>query len=133
LRFSEEQLFDHMGFKGADLKIRPNIRIGERKQKESGIDILMAVNIVHFAYKRKYDKTIILSGDGDFSPALRKLDELGKSFEIWSFSGDESEHVIAEFGETRWINGILGLGTTKGKSLREKYRTWKFYKDKYSD
>ncbi len=46
-----------------------------------GDDIYLATDLVSMAYEDAYDTAIILSGDGDFVPAIRKVQKLGKKVE----------------------------------------------------
>jgi uncharacterized LabA/DUF88 family protein len=44
--------------------------IGNVKKKEKGIDVMLAIDLVEHAIKKKADYLIILSGDADFVPAM---------------------------------------------------------------
>ncbi|MBI2578338.1 MAG: NYN domain-containing protein [Candidatus Aenigmarchaeota archaeon] len=46
-----------------------------------GDDIYIATDMLSFAYENKYDTAILVSGDGDFVPAIRKVQKLGKKVE----------------------------------------------------
>ncbi|MBI2499788.1 NYN domain-containing protein [Candidatus Woesearchaeota archaeon] len=58
--------------------------IGNVKKKEKGIDIMLAVDLVESAIKNKADILIVLSGDADFTPAM-KLAQSNKK-EVFSVS-----------------------------------------------
>ena len=103
---------------GNIVKHKDNEVLENGNEREKGIDIMMASYSVLNAYQDNYSKGIFLTGDSDLSEAIRKIKDLGKEFEIWSFSGDESSYLVSEFG-TRWINGILGLGSSRGCSPRD--------------
>ena len=62
------------------IKVTPN-----GKKIEKRIDVLMAVDIISSAYEKIVDTIIIVSGDSDFVPVVKKLIELKKNVEIWSF------------------------------------------------
>ncbi len=55
------------------------------KTIEKKIDVKMAIDIISNAYENNFDKAIIVSGDGDFIPVLKKLKKINKAFEIWAF------------------------------------------------
>ncbi len=55
-----------------------------------GDDIYLATDMLSFAYENKYDKAILVSGDGDFVPAIRKVQKLGKLVENAYFSVSRS-------------------------------------------
>ncbi|MFX1470407.1 MAG: NYN domain-containing protein [Promethearchaeota archaeon] len=52
---------------------------------EKKVDINIAIDIVSLAYENAFDTAILVSGDGDFVPVVKKLKKLGKSVEIWAF------------------------------------------------
>ena len=80
---------------------------GEKRQK--GVDVFMYKDITELAEEGSYDKAIIVSGDGDLVEAVRKLRELGKKFEIWSFKKSLSRNLVTEAGEENinYIENIL--------------------------
>ncbi|TXT63836.1 MAG: NYN domain protein [Promethearchaeota archaeon] len=52
---------------------------------EKKIDVRIAIDMVSFAYEDKYDVAALVSGDGDFLPVIKKLNELQKKVEVWAF------------------------------------------------
>jgi uncharacterized LabA/DUF88 family protein len=46
-----------------------------------GDDIYLATDMVSFAYENTYDTAILVSGDGDFVPSIRRVQKLGKKVE----------------------------------------------------
>jgi len=46
-----------------------------------GDDICLATDMISLAYENVYDITILVSGDGDFVPAIKKIQKLGKKVE----------------------------------------------------
>jgi len=62
------------------IKVAPN-----GKKIEKRIDVLMAVDIISSAYEKDVDIIVIVSGDSDFVPVIKKLKDLNKKVEIWSF------------------------------------------------
>ncbi|MBI2579311.1 MAG: NYN domain-containing protein [Candidatus Aenigmarchaeota archaeon] len=46
-----------------------------------GDDIHLAIDMVSFAYENLYDTAILVSGDGDFEPAIKRVQKLGKKVE----------------------------------------------------
>jgi len=51
-----------------------------------GDDIHIAVDMVGLAYEDAFDTAILVSGDGDFVPAIKKVQKLGKRVENAYFS-----------------------------------------------
>ena len=50
-----------------------------------GDDIKLAIDMIMDAHKNKYDKVVLVSGDGDFAPLVRAIKSLGKEIEIYAF------------------------------------------------
>jgi uncharacterized LabA/DUF88 family protein len=48
---------------------------------EKGIDINIASDMLKLAYNNSYDTAILISGDGDFVPAVSAVQDLGKHVE----------------------------------------------------
>jgi len=48
---------------------------------EKGIDILIAVDMLKYAYDDTYDTAILVSGDGDFAAAVNAVKDRGKHVE----------------------------------------------------
>ncbi|MFX0023004.1 MAG: NYN domain-containing protein [Candidatus Hermodarchaeota archaeon] len=84
--------------------ISPN---GVKKQK--GVDIFIYKDIVELAEEDTYDKCILVSGDSDFLDVVKKLKELEKKIEIWSFKKSISRLLIEEAGKENvfFIDNIL--------------------------
>lgn len=58
-----------------------------------GDDIHLATDMISLAYENKYDVAILVSGDGDFVPAIRKVQKLGKKVENAYFSISRSNYL----------------------------------------
>ena len=56
-----------------------------------GDDIYLATDMLSFAYENKYDVAVLVSGDGDFVPAIKKVQKLGKRVENAYFSANRSD------------------------------------------
>ncbi len=52
---------------------------------EKKIDIKIAIDIVSLAYENAYDTAVLVSGDGDFVPVVKKVKKLNKKVELWAF------------------------------------------------
>jgi len=50
-------------------------RINE-SQQEKGVDVKLAVDLIHLTYEKQYEVAIIVSQDRDFTPAIRLAKEI---------------------------------------------------------
>ena len=66
------------------------VRLGTSKPRgngavEKGVDIMVAIDMLRFAWDDLYDVGILVSGDGDFAYALQSVKDLGKYVEVAAF------------------------------------------------
>lgn len=54
---------------------------------EKGVDVQLAVDMLHYAVTNTYDVAILVSGDGDFAPAVDAVKQLGKHVELGRVQG----------------------------------------------
>ena len=57
---------------------------------EKGVDILLAVDMLKYAYDDTYDTAILVSGDGDFAAAINAVKDRGKHVEHAYFKAASS-------------------------------------------
>jgi len=60
---------------------------------EKGVDVKLAVDMIRFAYLDNYDTAILVSGDGDFSPAVELIQDSGKHVENATFTSSRSHQL----------------------------------------
>ena len=58
---------------------------------EKGVDVLLATDLVLNAAKNKFDTAIIVSGDGDFFPAIESVQAEGIRVEVAAFQSNISK------------------------------------------
>jgi uncharacterized LabA/DUF88 family protein len=71
------------------------VRLGIAKQRrdhvvEKGVDVMLATDLVVRAYQDQYDTAILVSGDGDFYPAIQAVKDRGKQVEVAAFDSNIS-------------------------------------------
>jgi uncharacterized LabA/DUF88 family protein len=60
---------------------------------EKGVDVNLAVDLVRFAARRLYDVAIIVTGDGDYAPAVNAVKDMGLHVENVFFIDEVSVHL----------------------------------------
>ena len=65
---------------------------------EKKIDIKIAIDVISLAYEDAYDTAVLVSGDGDFLPVVKKVKELGKNVEVWAFKYSLANTLKEELG-----------------------------------
>ncbi|TFG18844.1 MAG: NYN domain-containing protein [Promethearchaeota archaeon] len=76
---------------------------------EKKVDIQIAIDMVSHSYENAYDTALLVSGDGDFVPVVKKVRELGKSVEVWAFRYSLANALKEELGQghIHYIDDIL--------------------------
>ncbi len=83
-----------------------------RKDKDGkytvkGDDIHLAVDMVSLAYENAFDTAILISGDGDFVPAVERLKKLGKQVENAYFHVSSSEFLKQICDSSALLDSII--------------------------
>ena len=76
---------------------------------EKKIDIKIAIDIISLAYENAYDTAVLISGDGDFIPIVKKVKELDKKVEVWAFRYSLANALKEEIEQENinYLDGIL--------------------------
>ena len=96
--WDQQKFFDALrripGFNVVLARMRKHKREnGTFKFEVKGDDIYLAVDLVSGAYENLYDTALIVSGDEDFVPAIRKVQKLGKKVENIYFCSTSSNYL----------------------------------------
>ncbi len=92
------------------------VRLGSTKMVqgvpvEKGIDIMLATDLLYFAWNDFYDVAVLVSGDADFAYALQAVKNMGKHVEVAYFESGASKDLlnIADNRHTLNRNFFRGL------------------------
>ena len=91
---------------------------------EKGIDIMLATDLLHFAWRDFYDVAILVSGDSDFAYALQTVKNMGKYVEIAYFDNAVSRDLLdmADYRHLLDRSFFTGLWAGKRRSKRKRAR-----------
>ena len=81
---SFEKFHDCLEFEGFRVITTDSYETDYREQK--GVDVAMASEMLVQAFNDNFDVAIVVSGDGDFVPAIEHLQRMGKIVEVASFA-----------------------------------------------
>jgi uncharacterized LabA/DUF88 family protein len=75
------------------------VRLGSTKMAqgvavEKGIDIMLATDLLYFAWNNFYDVAVLVSGDADFAYALQAVKNMGKHVEVAYFESGVSKDLL---------------------------------------
>jgi len=85
--------------------------IGGFQEKEKGVDVMIAVDMISMALKGMYDAAVLVSGDSDFTHVLDLVEENGKKA-IVAFLSSGCSREIRDSHEFTFIDEIV-LSTLK--------------------
>ena len=76
---------------------------------EKKVDIKIAIDIVSLAFEDAYDTAVLVTGDGDFLPVVKRVKELDKNVEIWAFKYSLANALKEQLEEDRifYIDDLL--------------------------
>ncbi len=105
----KESFMKYIKKAGYTIQTRPLRVLSAGTTKQKGIDIFIYKDMVELAEEDAYDKAVLVSGDGDFVDAVKRLKILKKRFEVWSFRKSLSKLLRKEAGKEniRYIDDIL--------------------------
>jgi len=66
---------------------------------EKKVDIKIAIDIISLAYENAYDTAVLVTGDGDFVPVVKKVKGLDKKVELWAFRYSLANTLKEELGQ----------------------------------
>ena len=105
------------------------VRLGGTKMAqgvpvEKGIDVMLATDLLYFAWNDFYDVAILVSGDADFAYALQAVKNVGKHVEVAYFESGVSKDLL-DVADNRHLldqSFFRGLWAGKRPSKRKKAR-----------
>ncbi len=65
-------------------------RMRDGQVVEKGVDIMLATDLLYYAWQDYYDMAVLVSGDGDFAYAIQTLKNLGKYVQVVTFESNQS-------------------------------------------
>ncbi len=96
------------------------IRLGSTKLAqgipvEKGIDIMLATDLLYFAWNNFYDVAVLVSGDSDFAYALQAVKNMGKHVEVAYFESGSSKDVLNVADNRHLLNRSFFSGLWVGR------------------
>ncbi len=105
------------------------VRLGSTKLTqgipvEKGVDIMLATDLLYFAWNDFYDVAVLVSGDSDFAYALQAVKNMGKHVEVAYFESGISRDLL-NIADNRHLlnrNFFSGLWSGQRHTKRKKAR-----------
>lgn len=101
----EEEFFDSLRCENIRPKIIPlkTYGEGENVRKKGNCDINMALDAAFAPREKNVDVVVLVTGDGDFIPVVKRLKKEGAYVEVASFKGSASNGLIRSVGEENFV------------------------------
>jgi len=96
------------------------VRLGSTKLTqgipvEKGIDVMLATDLLYFAWSDFYDVAVLVSGDSDFAYALQAVKNMGKHVEVAHFESGVSKDLMNIADDRHLLNRNFFSGLWSGK------------------
>jgi uncharacterized LabA/DUF88 family protein len=89
---------------------------------EKGIDVMLATDLLHFAWNNLYDIAVLVSGDSDFAYALQAVKDMGKHIEVAYFENNISRDLLDIADNRHLLDQKFFKGLWSGKHPPQRRR-----------
>jgi uncharacterized LabA/DUF88 family protein len=113
---NQRKFIDFLAKNGYRPVVKDIRKFGDGRMK-ANLDIELVVDLFRLA--DRMDIAVIVSGDGDFAPAIRALQDKGVRAEVISFKPNTSSDLIAVADEFTDIMKIASISRKEGRAARE--------------
>ena len=97
---------------------------------EKGIDIMLATDLLYFAWNNFYDAAVLVSGDADFAYALQAVKNMGKHVEVAYFESGVSKDLLSVADNRHLLDRSFFRSLWVGKRTTKRRRASGEAKDK---
>lgn len=109
--YKEQQDFLDILHKTPNLEIRlGGTKVAQGLPVEKGIDIMLATDLLYFGWQDFYDIAILVSGDSDFTYALKVVKDMGKHVEVAYFENAASRELFDMADNRHILNEVFFRG-----------------------
>jgi uncharacterized LabA/DUF88 family protein len=114
--YREQQEFLDILRKTPYLEVRlGGTKVAQGVAVEKGIDIMLATDLLYFAWNDCYDVALLVSGDSDFAYALQAVKNMGKHVEVAYFERGGSKDLLNVADNQHLLNPSFFKGLWVGK------------------
>jgi len=114
--YREQQEFLDILRKTPYLEVRlGGTKVAQGIPVEKGIDIMLATDLLYFAWNDFYDVALLVSGDSDFAYALQAVKNMGKHVEVAYFERGISKDLLSVADNRHLLNPAFFRGLWVGR------------------
>lgn len=120
--YREQQEFFDVLRRTPYLEVRlGSMKVAQGVPVEKGIDIMIATDLLYFAWNDSYDVAVLVSGDADFAYALQAVKNIGKHVEVAYFESGVSKDLLSVSDNRLLLNrSFLSSLWAKGRRVRRR-------------
>lgn len=119
----EQQEFIEVLNKTPYLEVRlGSTKIAQGVPIEKGIDVMLATDLLYFAWNNSYDVAVLVSGDSDFGYALQAVKNMGKHVEVAYFENVVSKDLLDIADNRHLLDRNFFTGLWAGKRYARQRR-----------
>ncbi len=97
-------------------------KVAQGVSVEKGIDIMLATDLLYFAWNNFYDVAILVSGDSDFAYAFQAVKNMGKHVEVAYFENIVSRDLLETADYRHLLDRSFFAGLWAGKRRTKRKR-----------
>jgi len=121
--YREQQEFLDILRKTPYLEIRlGSTKVAQGIPVEKGIDIMLATDLLYFAWNDFYDVAVLVSGDSDFAYALQAVKNMGKHVDVAYFESGVSKDLLNIADNRHLLNRSFFIDLWAGKRRTKRRR-----------
>jgi len=114
--YREQQEFLDVLRKTLYLEVRlGSTKVAQGIPVEKGIDVMLATDLLYFAWNDFYDVAVLVSGDSDFAYALQAVKNMGKHVEVAYFESGIAKDLLNVSDDRHLLNRSFFNGLWVGK------------------
>ncbi len=113
---NQRKFIDFLAKNGYKPVVKDIRKFGDGRMK-ANLDIELVVDLFRLA--DRMDIAVIVSGDGDFAPAIRALQDKGVRAEVISFKPNTSSDLIAVADDFMDIMKVASISRKEGRAVRD--------------
>ncbi|MFC2062456.1 NYN domain-containing protein [Chloroflexota bacterium] len=99
------------------LEVRLGVtKVAQGVPVEKGVDVMLATDLLYFAWNDFYDVAILVSGDADFAYALQAVKNMGKHAEVAYFERGISKDLLNVADSRHMLNRGFFKGLWTGRN-----------------
>ena len=121
--YREQQEFLDILRKTPYMEVRlGSLKIAQGIPVEKGVDVMLATDLLYFAWNDFYDTAVLVSGDSDFAYALQAIKNMGKHVEVAYFESGISKDLLDIADNRHLLNRSFFSGLWVRKNYAKRRR-----------